>query len=667
MLQLHSVVIRYVVSVCWVTCLALALLTGCAKPTVIDNKETTETEGGRPSWMPADPPVGFFIPEGLFKKSGSTGSSAAQQGANSASIGLPALPSSAAGNTAWMPTVHLYASPTTESYLKRGGLDAKNNLRIWETFLRKYKIPFQLVTTVDRLEAASSGVLLLPTSVALSAREKQAVVNFRAKGGSVLASWLAGVRGDNGEWLGFGFMESALDVKVVGDTRTEKEDEDPDNFMMPYGDNPITHHLPSGLRVWMEVVKETYPLRLVGRNPAAQIMDWSRTFVPDKAGTVIVFDEKAQSTGRLSRSVVLGYPERLWMAGDPKSLEAIAHNALTWLLRQPDVYTSAWPQTYRSAVVFAVDSSDQFAEVDLELANLLKSNGMLATYYTLTEVILKSVPVLKKIQAQGHEIAYLADRFAGFRDQSPSAQAKRLESMRQEMRSSGLLIAADAGIHPPMDSYDKTTEQLISHNGFGHFVSFTDITDARLPFISTPQGANISSGSATVVLPRTITDPEVAMEAGDPVDALKAFLDELELARKMASLSVLRLAQQSFITKEQWDAIFGYIKSPNNQIWVATAGQVADWWRERERVSFRLETDPTAPLLIVTVKGNAPLKQAVALYVNLPESKSVMRLVSQAGAENSVKIAAIDAWRSALILKDLAPGTYRWHLYFDRP
>jgi hypothetical protein len=168
-----------------------------------------------------------------------------------------------------------------------------------------------------------------------------------------------------------------------------------------------------------------------------------------------------------------------------------------------------------------------------------------------------------------------------------------------------------------------------------------------------------------VVLPRTINDPEVAMELGDPVDALKAFLDELELSRKMAALSVLRLAQQSFITKEQWDAIFGYIKSPNNQIWVATAGQVADWWRERERVSFRLETDQTAPLLIVT--GNAPLKQAVALYVNLPESKSVMRLVSQAGAENSVKIASIDAWRSALILKDLAPGTYRWHLYFDRP
>jgi hypothetical protein len=135
----------------------------------------------------------------------------------------------------------------------------------------------------------------------------------------------------------------------------------------------------------------------------------------------------------------------------------------------------------------------------------------------------------------------------------------------------------------------------------------------------------------------------------------------------MSSLSVLRLAQQTFITKEQWDDIFSHLKSPNAKTWVATAGQVADWWRERERVSFTLEPDPVAPLLSVTIKGNSPLKQAVSLYVNLPESRNVMRLVSRTDSGNSVKIVAVDAWRSAIVLNDLSPGTYRWQLYFDRP
>ncbi len=665
MFQLHYVISRFLVSTGGLTFLALALLVGCANTptTPAVDKNVVATEGSRPSWMPADPPVGFFIPEGLFKKVGANGSGAVKTVTEPESRALVAPLSAALPPIAWVPIVHLYASPTTENYLKSGGLDAKNNLRIWEVFLRKYKIPFQLITSVDRLESLVSGVLLLPTSVALSAREKLAVVNFRAKGGSVLASWLSGVRGDRGEWLGFGFMESALDAKVVGDTRAEEEE----NFMMPYGDNPITHHLPAGMRVWLEVVKETYPLRLVGRNPAAHIMDWSRTFAPDKTGTVIVFDEKIQSTGRLSRSVVLGYPERLWLASDPKLLEAIAHNALTWLLRQPDIYKSAWPQTYRSAVVFAVDSTDEFNSADLDLANLLKKNGMLATYYALTQIVLKSVPVLKQIQAQGHEIAFLADRFIGFRDQPAATQATRMNTMRMEMANSGLVIPADSGFHPPMDSYDKTTEQLIYANGFGHFVSFMDTTDASLPFIATSLGTNSSAITPTVVLPRTSSGPEDAMETGDAEEGLKAFLSELDLSQKMSSLSVLRLAQQTFITKEQWDDIFSHLKSPNAKTWVATAGQVADWWRERERVSFTLEPDPITPILSVTIKGNSPLKQAVALYVNLPESRNVMRLVSRTDSGNSVKIVAIDAWRSALVLNDLSPGTYRWQLYFDRP
>jgi Polysaccharide deacetylase len=671
MFCLRRTVNRLVLSTGCVIGIALTLLSGCAKTqTAPDpkNNGTTSADGGRPSWMPADPPVGFFIPSGLFKKS--TG--------NATSIIKPTLdtdPRAVTGSfttsmsstplvpTAWVPTVHLYASSTTESYLKTGGLDAKSNVRIWELFLRKYKIPFQLVTSVERLEAAASGVLLLPSSVALSAREKQAVVNFRAKGGSVLASWLVGVRGERGEWLGFNFMESALDARVVGNTQEEEED----NFIMPYGDSPITHHLPAGQRIWMEIVKETYPLRLLGRNPAAQIMDWSRTFTPEKIGSVIVFDERAQATGRLSRSVVLGYPERLWLASDPKSLEAIAHNALTWLLRQPDAYIAAWPQTYQSAVVFAIDASDVFTAADLDLAKILKDNGMPATYYTLTEIVLKSASILKQLQTDGYEIAYLADRFIGFRQQSPTVQAKRLETMRQEMRNSGLVVAADAGFHAPMDSYDKTTEQLLSANGFGHFVSFTDTTDSRLPFIATPQGGSLSPAPATVVLPRTLSGPEDAMEVGDADEGLKSFLSELELSRKMAALSVVRLAQQSFITKEQWDDISNYLKLPNGQIWMATAGQVADWWRERDRVSLRLESDPVAPLLSITIKGSTQLKHAVAVYVNLPESGARLRLVPRGGPDNSVKIATKDAWRSALILQNLVPGTYRWHLYFDRP
>ncbi|MDO8774919.1 MAG: hypothetical protein Q7K57_40670 [Burkholderiaceae bacterium] len=573
-------------------------------------------------------------------------------------VTIPAL-----SPTPVVPEVLLYASPTTRAYFSAGGLDARDNIRVWEVFLRKYKIPFRIVASVEQLEKMLPGVLLLPSSVALSEREKQAVMGFRAKGGGVLASWLTGVRNENGEWRGFGFMETALDAKVAGNTEADEED----NFMMPHGDSPMTHHLPAGLRIWLERVKEWYPLRLIGRHSAAQVMDWSRTFVSGKPSTTIVFDERSQSSGMLSRSVVLGYPERLWRSSDPKFLEAIAYNALMWLLRRPDAYTSAWPYPYASAFVLAVDAAEIIDDTDLNFAKLVEDAGGRATYYVLSGNAAESAAVIKKIQARGHEIGYLGDRFDGFKDQSSGVQAKRLDTMRKVMQDSGVSIAADAGFHAPMESYDKTTEKLLQERAFGHYVAFMDATDARLPFFAPIEAGAVKPARAMVVLPRTQNGPEDSMEEGDPEIGLKTFLNEFELAEQMGGLSVVRIPNQTLLTKEQSAEIFKHLKARRDRMWLATAGQVAEWWRERERVSARLESSAVAPQLTVTIRGETLLQQAATVWVNLPDSGSSLRLVARGSNGKSPKIASVDAWRAAVVLEGLAPGEYQWYLYFDRP
>jgi hypothetical protein len=79
--------------------------------------------------------------------------------------------------------VMLYASPATQAYFAKTDVDGKVNVRVWETFLRKYKIPFQIVSSVEQLEKSQSRVIVLPSSVVLTDREKQAIIAFRAKGG----------------------------------------------------------------------------------------------------------------------------------------------------------------------------------------------------------------------------------------------------------------------------------------------------------------------------------------------------------------------------------------------------------------------------------------------------------------------------------------------------
>ena len=635
-------------------CLGLIwiFLQGCTSPRPIASEELKGTA--------VTQTTSLFVPADAFGKQavGSVQSSLSTVNSSKSATTLAAVFSSPLAAS-----VFIYASPITEKYFATSGIDAKVNTQQWEIFLRKYKIPFQVILSVDKLENAQPGVLLLPSSIALSEREKQAVVSFRAKGGGVLATWLTGVRGEKGEWQGFGFMENALDAKVVGNTEADEND----NFMMPNGDSPVAHSLPAGLRIWLERPKEWYSLRFATGNSAAQIMDWSRTFIAGKPTSTIVFDERIQSSGRLSRSVVLGYPERLWLSADPKFLEAIAHNSLMWLLRQPDAYLSAWPYPYRSAFVLAVDSADTVSDVDVSFAQSLEREGVRATYYLLSENIVKSAEKIKKIKALGHEIGYLGDRFVGFKNQSSAAQKLRLDAMVKDVKNAGIEVSEDVGFHAPMELFDKNTEKLLAELSFGHYIAFMDSTDARLPFFSLAQPKNSRLSKSLIVLPRTQNGPEDSIEESNAETGLKTFLNELELSEKMGGLSVIRTPNQSSLTTAQLGEILKHLKARKDQMWLATSRQIADWWRERERVTVRLDAGVAAPQLTVTVEAGQPLQHAATVWINLPQSGGTVRLVAHSTSGKLPKIAVVDTWRAAIMLDGLTPGQHQWSVYFDYP
>ena len=560
------------------------------------------------------------------------------------------------------PSVILYISQASKTYLETIGIDAKINARTWELFFRKYKIPFQTISTVERLESSVPGVLVLPSSVALSQREKQAIAKFRALGGSVLATWLTGVRDESGAWQGFQFMENTLDVKVAGDTEKEEEV----NFMMPYGNTPVTHSLPAGQRIWLERVKGVYPLRLVGQHVSAQIMDWSRTAVREKSGGTVVFDERAQSSGVSSRSVVLGFPERLWLSADPKSVEAIAHNALMWLLRQPDVYLSPWPYMNSSALSVVVDALDVVDDLDIKFADGVEKAGGRASYYVLTMNAAKSLDALKKLQSKGHEVAYMGDLFEGFQGQPQATQSKRLNTMLQEMKNTGPTLVTEGGFHAPMESQDKTTEALLNQLGFPHFIAFMDASDGRVPVLVNRTAGAVNPSQPLVILPRTMSGPEDLMAEGEPQEGLNQFVAEFDLSRAMGSLSVVRFPNQSLLTDDQLKAIFDRFKSSSDDQWFATSRQVAQWWVERQRINVDLDSKAGAPRMTVTITGDTPLKNSASILINLPYAKDSLRMVADGHDQNSIKIKPFDQWRSAVSLEKLMPGKYSWWLYFDR-
>lgn len=653
----------------------------------------------------AAPPPGFLLPGDLFHKPGSSKPAAAP-----AAPGAPAATPSATGTPAAgvtpapattpapveraavgtnlpaarkpfdditrklvstkLPPVYIYASPTSRNYMAAGGINYQNNIDTWHFLLKRLDIPFEIIDTLAPFEKtgfkAANSLLILPSSVALSETERRSLTRYHDQGGALLASWLCGVRNERGEWLGFGFMENVLGTKVVGSTDGDNDD----SFLIPYGNSPVSHQLPAGLRVWTERIPDWYPLRLSGPHLAAQIMDWSRSAKQGKSAGLISWDQRAVASGT-ARSVVLGYPERLWFSADPKAFDALAGDALFWLLRQPAVYLSNWPHPYQSAFMLAINASEFNEEADNAFARQTEGAGWHGTYYVLSESAEAGKPLLTKLQQRGHEIAYFGDRLTSFQNQSANQQKKRIDTMVNELKELEIEATQPPGFRAPMEAFDATTLRLLRAKGISHIVTDQGASETRLPLIV--PGPVAANGEQLVLLPRTLSAPEDLFTDNTPAQAIGNFLTELDLSMDMGGLGVVSLPTRSSLSGAQWGEILARLKARDKQPWLTTANILASWWREHERVKLSLNTDVSPALLSVEVSGDAPLQQAVTLLVNLPQPGRMPRLLAgdssngNSGGDGSAplpKVTTFDALRAALILPNLAPGKYEWYLSF---
>ncbi len=620
------------------------LVQGCASPA---NSNTEKTVQSTKKELTDD----FFTPKGALAAAAKT-----------KKIDLPTqYPkfASTAKPQAFELQVLVYNSPSNKAFFETAGLNVANVMRAWDTFLKKYQFPYKQITEVGQLERSGSGLLILPSTVALSNRERQAIIDFRARGGSVLSTWLCGVRNEQGVWQGFDFMEQVLDVKVLGDTAANKDD----NFLLPHGQSPISNVLQAGERIWLERAKHWLPLRLNGRYMGGQIMDWSRTFTANKHTGAIVFDERpigtysTSNTGtssHSSRSVSLAYPERLWQTAEPKQLEALHHNVISWLLRLPSAYKATWPEGYHSALLLAVDAAEVVADSDLAIAKLMEQNGVKGTYYTLSDHLSKSAKNLVTLQQRGHEIAFMGDVFDGFKGQPQAVQAGRIDKARKLTQDAQVVAPTNPGFHAPTESFDKTTKELLVQRGFGHYIDTMEASEARLPF-------TIASGNnpPLVVFPRTQRGPEDATEEGDVDEGIQSFLDEFNLSVLMRGLNVIRMPTQSLLPFDDWNKIFDGIKENSKGVWMTTATQIAQWWRNQEKVRIALRGDFNHTELIIEVAGKEPIAQPVVAMLNLPQLNSRIAINKNNPLAEKVKIVALDRWRAGLVLTDIPPGNHR--------
>ncbi len=643
-----------------VAALACLMLVACASGSSPGNSKNAAKTAKE------SPPSGYLIADDAFKKL-NPAAGAFAQGNPETSAGSSFVATLSSTQATFVPRVLLYSSDTTRHYLQAGGFDADLSRAAWENVLVKYKIPYKIATRADEIDRAEPALLILPSTIALSNGERQAIVDFRARGASVLVTWACGARSETGAWLGFGFMERALDTQVVGTTAQENDD----NFLMPRGEAPITHSLPAGHRIWTERVPGWFPLRFAAKSPAVHIMDWSRNFREGRMTTVGHYDERTYANGVRSRIVALGLPERLWQTSDPRLIEALLYDSLLWLMRLPSASVAAWPSAAQSALLFAFDNIEVMLDADVAFGAYLEDAGVRATIYTIGDLAKQSAPRLQTLLGRGHELALEADKFAPFAGQPKDVQAKRIDSALAKIREAGLDLPVHPSFHAPLESYDKTTEALIRQRGFGHYIAMQDSSEALLPVASPPDAEAPVGSPSVVVFPRAQRGPEDAAEEGDVEAALKSFYAEFAATVQMRGVMVVRQPNQGILPMENLREVADELKRYRGTLWSGTASQIAHWWRDRERVSAFVEGTNARPVLTVRIADGAPLQHAVTTIVFPPYAEALVELLpdgqSDGQREPSARTFRLDEHRVAVEFSNLAPGTHRWQLRFRAP
>ena len=552
--------------------------------------------------------------------------------------------------------VILYASSSSKTYFAGLGGNYEVLLAPWRNYFQSRKVDFREIQSASQLHREQSGVLILPSAVSLGDDERAEILAFRAKGGAILCSWATGTRDGNGGWQGWQFLEN-LGARVIGEIPSTASA----NNLILTGESPVSHTQGAGQRISLTNTSEAL-LRATGEVVAGRFMKPSRVIDDERRREgAVIFTETRESYGRVA---YFAFAESGWEA-QTLGAHALISDTLQWLRREPAIIQGAWPNGKRAAQVIEMDTEEGFANA-AAFASLMKSINYRSTFYVTTSAG-KLFPQVLTPLARDFELGYLGDTYASFKDQAPAVQEQRLRAMQSELSSVLIEPKGITGFRAPTEGYDATTEVLLQKVGIRHHAAGPESSSARLPLLRQTEG--VKSSDSLVVLPRTQrSDINLYQEKLTAEQTTKALIDDFDLALDTGSLGWLSVHSRNFsadsVMAAAMPGFLAHLKERQAPVWLASAGQVADWWRERERFKLTSKINGKRVEFDITVTGQQPFKGATVI-VTTPQRGLQTSVDGATVTMVKPTVSRIDDYRAAVVFESLAPGNHSYQVTFS--
>lgn len=507
---------------------------------------------------------------------------------------------------------------------------------VWREALEAIGADVRVLPQDVALRDRSARVIVVPSSPCLTVDTRETIESAASRGAGVIMTGAAGIHDGGCRPIGYGLI-----VGETGASRAEMMSAREMSYVVFPAGSPLTADIPPGARIDLDPGRQ---IALRHRTRDAFYADYA--LQPNPARDQPLLDAAVTHTTRNGRRLVYwGFElnevaKRPW---DRAVVQLLLKNSVEWAGGEPVAAIEPWPLGKIAAASIAQDVESGFANAR-GAVDSLRAAGVRSTFYVTTQLAQRYERLTRRFAASG-EVATHGETHRLLGGLPSDEQRARINTTQSEIRA---LVGSDAnGLRPPEEQFDTATMSAwLAAKGTYMFGA----NDSR---VASPELLRV--GTDTLVLVGRVGSDDFAAAARRPnvPDTLaNIFLGEYDRVRALGGHYVLSYHSQLLAKPELVPALAIVARKlvADTAVWLATVGEVADWWRSRAALdaSARMDGDR----LRITVRNTSVrrIRDAV-VRVSLPESKRVLRAPA--------KLLPADAKTIRLVLPPLEPKGLR--------
>jgi hypothetical protein len=414
-------------------------------------------------------------------------------------------------------------------------------------------------------------VIVVPSSPCLTVATREAIDMAGSRGQGLILTGSAGINDAGCRRIGYGLV-----VAATGASRVEPLEQRPMVYVtIPYG-GPLTLDIPPGSRLDLNPASQV-ALRLPGRDAVYSDYSLEPAAVaqqPLMSGAI------AHSTYRGARVAYWGFGlrEAVQRPWDREISLLLVRNSVAWAGKVLLPSVEPWPNDHTAATAFVQDVEDQFTNARYA-ADSLEKIGVPGTFFVISDLARRNTRLTRDLMKAG-EVGSHTENHHLLGGTPPERQQARLALTQHDL--TGILGAKVSGLRPPEEQFDVATMKAWLAAGGRYMLGANDSRSASPEMLA-------MGHDTLVLLPRTGDDDFGVLSPSqpqDPVSTGKLLKSEFDWIHALGGLYALSYHSQLLSQPEHLPALAHLAReiSADTTVWIATASDIASWWRARSQL-----------------------------------------------------------------------------------